>query len=73
LFPFTLYSELLKDFLPAVANAQQKPTDKATVQKVIPPADAALSALNSVLAASSVPSDDRIYYACLFNYYIIFL
>ena len=46
--------------MPAVAQAQQKPQDKATVNKVIPPADAALSALNAVLAASNVASDDRI-------------
>jgi hypothetical protein len=52
--------KILRDFLPAVANAQEKPRDKATVQKVVPPADAALAALNSVLAASSVSADDRV-------------
>lgn len=55
-----ILKEILRDFLPAVANAQQKPSDKATVNKVIPPADAALSALNAVLVSSAVDPEDRI-------------
>lgn len=56
----TKIPEVLKNFLPAVAAAQKSPNDRGTVEKVSPPAEAAINALNSILAVSSLPADDSI-------------